>query len=307
MNYFFLLLVCALFHTSFLDSLDPLLTPRLFPARIINDTIQFNLTDEPMPPLTPDHHIEKIPLIGYYGDEYLFRNNYGLIKFNKKQLPSYITDSINIDRIPHLSCQVILHGAFEFQDRFGNYLPQPTVNNMVFHSFAYAFTKKQYFDVLVPMGIFFANGVQPKDIGKDSLQASSVIVHESGIRGVPAFSPNNARFNITNNRAISTFWSIATSPDTQHATISYHILINSPALMDRIHPLLDVSETLNDFITNLQQASFELTNAEDQEALNNALAIIINIAGSNPLEKLSISLSQLQVTLQKLNTLLVPA
>lgn len=293
----------SIFSLQIVILAEGLSTKRAIDRVAFKETMYLTLDNTRLPLFIREYGIfEEIPKIGHYEAGYPMRKNYIFIRFDPKKLPNDIKRLIT--QQSQIFSQIMLYGPFDQRDISGNFPPQYQENNILFHGFGHTFTKQTHFNVNIPMGIFHPDGITPiSPLKTNVLSAVSVHVHaaQNGI----AFSPKTAEFTITPNRNISTFWSIATSPNAQYTTVTYHILINNLDLMNKIYPLIDNSITLGDLINNLKTISG--TSTQDQRAFNNGLQLILEIAQETSLNMLADALSNLSSNLVKLKNHLSPS
>ncbi len=135
--------------------------------------------------------------------------------------------------------------------------------NAVFHGFLLAETSdnRLYYRHDVAMGIFEANGVSQHVEGISFNTLSNIDVHCHDNR----MSPDNARFTVTKERVISTFWSAATRGQRTIAT--YNLFINTGEERDKIRTILEAATSFDDLLSNLQAHAQTLSNTADKEAL----------------------------------------
>lgn len=207
----------------------------------------------------------KVPFIGIYGSPYVLQDLLARIKFDPRMI-DHAPESIKKlvpPGIQDLSFNVMIHNA------------EPKTYNMVFHMWAGTWQPTKLFNINVDMGILAPNGVQPassNSIPFNQITAQNVHVHDGG--KTIANSPNNARFTVTPQRDISTFWSIAISPNKRHAVVTFHILSNTIATENMIEAAVRQANTLGDFLKALEKGAATLQRPIDQQALQEAVRTI---------------------------------
>lgn len=157
--------------------------------------------------------------------------------------------------------------------------------NMVFHAWARNWYQNRLFDINIPMGIFLADGVQPTPnatIKFNKLNPENVHVHQADGDAL-AYSPHNAQFTVTPDRELSSFWSLAVSPDKQHAIVTFHILANTKNTQKMVEGALKSASTLQEFLQRLTTHSLSLPNQVDQKTLRDAILTIEEIVGNEPI------------------------
>ena len=157
--------------------------------------------------------------------------------------------------------------------------------NMVFHAWARNWYPNKLFDINIPMGIFLGDGLQPTQFGSikfNKLNPENVHVHPGAEEDTIAYSPHNAQFTVTPNREFSSFWSLAVSPDKQHAIVTFHTLANTPHAQKMVEDALLGASTLQEFLQLLTTDSFTLPNQVDQKTLRDAILSIEAIVGNEP-------------------------
>lgn len=133
------------------------------------------------------------------------------------------------------------------------------------------------FNLPIKMGIFKANGVinSPKNSASiDKLNPESVHIHDAG----EAYSPNNVKFKILDDREIASFWSVAISPDKQNIALNFNLIILNPVVEDLFSELF-----LNNSLSEATRMLHDLVidNADlleaDKDSLVDSLNIFIDI------------------------------
>jgi len=248
-----------------------------------------------------------MPAIGIYGRPYNFRQRLALIKLPPLLMANAMPDQLRKTVASALGARSInqaLTGKTAYAQIMVNGQTEdkkPGPYNMVFHPFGYAYKKqKEFRGESIPMGIFSPDGITGQDIATNRFKALNVNPHNGG--AYFALSPNNAKFNITRNRALSTFWSAAYSPNKQFVTITYHILANTDAMQDALAGIFQQSETLGDLLTRLSLQAEEMSGA-DQKTLQNTIEtirVMVTPKEVAPIEKLRIELNALESSLRRL-------
>lgn len=326
-----LFLILILSQTLLLNANDNPLTKRKVPQEEIADDrttyhfigeFQVSLTEDEeylIPLRTPEeireakpyYLLRGMPAIGIYGDPYNFRNRFALIKLSPKMMAPAMPEQLRQQLIralaPGKTIDQALHGKIVYAQIMVTGQTQdkkPGPFNMVFHPFAYTFNnKKKSFSNNISMGIFNADGVNPtpKGITFNRFQGQNVTPHPG--KDAFALSPDNAKFNITPGRAVSTFWSAAYSPNKQYVTITYHILANTDAMQTEFADIFQQSDTLADVLTRLQLQAEQISDP-DKQALENAIETIRSMVTPqeiDPLDVLEQQLASLAQSLEQLN------
>ncbi|MEX0939726.1 MAG: hypothetical protein WDZ41_00010 [Candidatus Babeliales bacterium] len=218
-----------------------------FQVNLIPGEDRINLAQMPLFSL-----LTGIPAIGIYGTPYNFRERHALIRvdplFLIAALPATLSQALkkafnmqdleNILKNKTVFAQIIINGLLNNQDaRNKSY-------NMVFHPFGYAFTKQQFFNDNIPMGIFDSNSLRTADIASNTFSALNVNAHTP-----QDISPNNAKIHVEN-RELSTFWSAAYSLNKQYLALTYHILVNTPQQQQALAQKTQAANNLGDLLTS---------------------------------------------------------
>lgn len=236
------------------------------------------------------------PNIGVYGPGYPMLARIGLIQLAPKMITNWLPNELRrllpTAHVPDIIFNVeIDRGA-------------PKTYNMVFHPWAGTWQNKKLFNINVPMGLFAVNGVQPassNSIPFNTLIPQNVHVHNEG--NALAYSPNNARFTVTPNRTISTFWSAAFSPDKQHGIVTFHILANNDQAEKIIVDSLESAQTIGEFLRALERNSNTLAQQVDRQALQEAINTIEVLVGNKPAIIPPIVKAEVHVLSENLRTL----
>jgi hypothetical protein len=229
----------------------------------------FNITQDQLKLETRLGVYAQVPGIGIYADSYVFRKRIFLLELSDSMLknaPQIILDQIkgrnvffyiNIVGIKAFDIGVSSEDLYSHKDF-----------NIVFHGFLALDKGPGDFKQNVKMGIFEPDGIAQatsSSISFGSLAEADVHYH------APCFSPNNARFKVESNREISTFWSVALSPISNNAAVTYHLLINNVKLEDELTKILNGDS----FETILQQLeNFTPIPENDARTLKNFVATI---------------------------------
>jgi len=205
------------------------------------------------------------PVLGFYrkrfkNDWYLFFSRLLLVQFDPivywNFLPSSVQNVLkNVNRC-FIRGAIVIDVKIKSEDE-DTVARKSRLVNLLYHSWVGEIMgKKGNFEIDIPMGIFEPNGIEPytqekfdvpdkygkrrvdKRIGISFGELGKQRVHEHG-----AYSPDNARFVVSSNRNIATFWSVAVYPGHAHALVTFHILVNN----DDIAVLMgaDAQTTLN--------------------------------------------------------------
>ncbi len=178
----------------------------------------------------------------YNGAGYNFltdvRGNIGDENLSVDSLPQEIRDLIPAGA--EIKNYLILLGAPETKS-------SDSVYNIAYHPTVKGWFKKNpaidshNFSVPIAMGIFEPQGVahvnSAEGIAFNGLSAQQVIIHpgvQYGTTVVDAYSPNNARFQINPKNKISSFWTMAISPDKKQIYTAYVILVQDDLLEKEI-------------------------------------------------------------------------
>lgn len=153
----------------------------------------------------------------------VLQNNYQLFR---EFVPQLIKDNLTDIAPDRINFYVEVSAGAGFYDKGRRY-------NLIFHGamadwYAAEMVAAGFnfaangFAVNLPMGIFDFNGIDSAggDIAKNGLSAQNVNAHNH------LYSPDNAGFIIEAGRRIVTFWSVAKSPEKNHAVVTYHILFD---------------------------------------------------------------------------------
>lgn len=213
----------------------------------------------------------KVPFMGEYraGKAYKYQDVVARIKFDPRMIvnaPNIIKQLIP-ERITDLSFNLIINDT------------EPKTYNLVFHEWAGTWQPQKLFNIMMPMGIFAAQGVQPADsssISFNQISPQQVWVHNGGES--TSNSPNNARFLVPPGHNISSFWSVAISPNQKNAVVTFHILANTNIAKNYIENALksDQTKTLRDFLQALEKGVATLQ-PTDQQIMTSALHTIQGI------------------------------
>ncbi len=194
----------------------------------------------------------QIPAIGvYYGEGYNFRNRKGIIRMHNNMLvhaPAPLiaavktqlgrgTDARDLHTVladAGVTCDfyTVVTGLVEDSSRDA----ADNTYNMVYHGFLSQNHTTGFFQENVQMGIFNPQGIEVAaraPIAFGSLRAEDVNFHAG-----PCCSPNNACFKVSNGYNVSSFWSVAVSPDNHRVAITYHLLMNTAAMEEDIVDVL---------------------------------------------------------------------
>lgn len=202
------------------------------------------------------------PAIGVYGPNYNFRNRVLLIELPSKSLsaaPEIVRKAISV---PNIDLHVTIHGPLQTQAA-GN------INNLVFHGWTAKVEGSNRFSVNVPMGIFELQGVAPSAIAHNALRAEQVYPHD------PAdLSPNNATFQILDDRSVVSFWSVAQYKNT--ATATFHVIIPNQKLISSLTQSFEYALTAADVIDRLTDLACDVA-GEDRKTLLAACDTIVKL------------------------------
>ena len=134
------------------------------------------------------------------------------------------------------------------------------------------------FSVNAQIGIFEPNGITNQiacgaTVG--TLNAESVSIHGDGTpenSGI-FYSPNNVRFKINDERKVASFWSVAVSPDKQHAAINFNLIILDEPVAQQIAEFSANQIPLNMLLENIQSQLGSLAEP-DKLCLEESLRLI---------------------------------
>lgn len=218
----------------------------------------------------------KTPYIGVYGKPYVLQPIIGRIKFTPgmlKNAPPEIKQLIPAS-LKNITFNVIINPA------------QTKTYNMIFHRWAGNVLNEKLINIYVPMRILAPKGVRPANASSlsfDKLTPEHVYVHYDGPN--LADSPNNARFTVSSGHDLSSFWSIALSPDKQNALVTFHLLANTPVMEKTFEDAIKASQILGQLLFTLKRTARTLPRPIDQQTLQDAIKTIETILGEKPLEE----------------------
>ena len=229
---------------------------------LVSDDIKNKLTDR-----------ASAPLIGQYGNPYNLCSPLIFIENDSHALqnvPLALTDIVNKKSIPgsDIDFFTIVWGEPEEKSISRMY-------NVVFHQVVRDWLRDKSdiepgnFSVTIDMGLFAPQGVTGISIAVDSVKKEQVIIHPGG-NGMHAFSPNNARFEVDQNRKIVSFWSVAFSPDSSRVMIIYNVMAIDSVLAKDVDRSAVAAKNLQALLENMVaiQSSNILTSAEDKAVLD---------------------------------------
>lgn len=214
-----------------------------------HNEFQVNLVaDRPI----PDQEMETfrlqigVPAIGHYQPGYPMRLRYVYLNVPKHLMARIVPQALwnQVKNAPHFFGQIMVHGLSREEYSRQHEIFQE--NNLIFHPFAYAFMKQQFFSTSVPMGIFNASGIAPASSGSitfNNFKPQGVNPHTPN-----ALSPNNARFKLSGCPMFCSFWSAAYSQNKQYATATYHLLINNRDLVATFEQQLSTPKNIDELL-----------------------------------------------------------
>jgi len=225
-----------------------------------------------------------VPTIGHYrGDGYNLRKRLALVSLPLDRMNRYLPENVlNVlvgvqglyaEKFGRFQSEVqqknikvyfMMHGMVENLDQDNN------SHNMVYHPWVASWSPTRHQAPNIEMGIFDAHGVAPlngaSDMPFNRLEARNVSTHPVatpvGYEQLDAMSPDNARFAITPDTPIATFWSVARTQDREHVIIVFHVL----ALNQAGEQLLQ--NRANDAITDLGQRDLAYNRLLDRLGIN---------------------------------------
>ena len=143
-----------------------------------------------------------------------------------------------------------------------------TACNTLFHEFLLKdLSIRNNYQKNLAMGLFEGNGVSKADLSFDSLTELDVNYHDHGSPSGACYSPNNARFNITAGRNISTFWIAGINPGKTKAIVLYNLFTNTLEQTEIISHLFAAATSFDDLLSNLHAHAQTLISDADKEAL----------------------------------------
>ncbi|MDP3889003.1 MAG: hypothetical protein Q8Q25_00475 [bacterium] len=223
---------------------------------------------------------DHIPAIGFYQTPYLFAVRLALIELDQNMLEHALPTTLKQALICNLATtslqSIITSKTIYSHIMISGHIPEKNTYNLVFHPFACSFIQKLLFNINMPMGVFYPNGITTTSNATsfESLSQQNVNAHN----GIDlAFSPNNARIGIAANRSVSTFWSAAHSPNKQFVTITYHIMANNQPTQIAFENIIQNAANLGDLLNSMEAIKKTLANAADKNALDNAIDTIRTI------------------------------
>lgn len=216
-------------------------------------------------------HLTIIPYIGQYRQDYPMRPVIGIIQFDPSMLsnipPNIYQQYQNQSVQPgaNINFQAVVYEQLDNPRRGNRY-------NLVLHPWAYGFEGKVDFSTNPSVALFQLNGIQTQDLSVGTFSQLSVNPHGGGTM----YSPDNGVFTIDQGRELSTFWSIAISPNKNHAMITFHILVNTQQLSLQFVTIGAQAQTLGEYLNELGAIAL---NQKDNAALHQAIETITQIVG----------------------------
>ena len=217
--------------------------------------------------------LEGVPSIGVYGAHggYPLARRLVLVEFNPEQAYQFVPDAIKKNSPPKTSIYATISGSFyEAADHI--IFPANTPYNLIFHSALWKWTGLHNVVHNILMGIFNPDGIDnnvSQAIAFNSLAPSNVNIHDND-----NLSPNNARFKVSGQRAVASFWSAAISPQKNETIITFHLLINDVAAEKLFLDAVSKSNNLKELLGALETIS------QDKKTIQNFVETVVKMAGN---------------------------
>jgi hypothetical protein len=169
---------------------------------------------------------------------------------------------------------------FDANDRYFNLVFHGTMLSWFANKYKDYDFKTQAISENLLMGIFNFDGIPAVlGMGNNQLELQSVNPHDNH------FSPDNAKFKVSDDRNLVTFWSVAKSTDQNRAVVTYHVLVNSGVYENQTEIIAEAcshTNTLRQFMEMIKQveAFGGFFSAQDHVAWQAALRQLQELYGA---------------------------